>query len=86
MTQSVVRAVMAPGPEQYYRMAVLGLTGGELFVIGFVVFLVVSARFWPMLGERVAQALSRREDRPSDRGRDESRALTPFANWCSRAE
>jgi len=57
---------MAPGLEQYYRKEVLGLTGGELFVIGFVVFLVVSARFWPMLGERTAQALSRRGRRRAE--------------------
>jgi hypothetical protein len=63
---------MAPGPEQYYRKPVLGLTGGELFVVGFVVFLVVSARFWPMLGERAAHALGRRSARPSDRGPDQS--------------
>jgi hypothetical protein len=31
-----------------------GLTHGELFIVTFVVFAVVSARFWPKLGERIA--------------------------------
>jgi hypothetical protein len=36
----------------------LGLNGGELFVIGFVVIAVVSARWWPMLGAAIAERLA----------------------------
>ncbi|HLV65766.1 MAG TPA: hypothetical protein VKY73_08125 [Polyangiaceae bacterium] len=31
-----------------------GLTHGELVVIGFVVFAVLTARYWPLMGERLA--------------------------------
>lgn len=36
----------------------LGLTGGELFIVVFVTLAVVSARFWPELGARLAERLS----------------------------
>ena len=34
-----------------------GLTGGELFVIAFVVIAVVSASWWPRLGEAIMARL-----------------------------
>lgn len=37
----------------------LGLTAGELVVVAFVVIAVVSARWWPRLGELCAEALSK---------------------------
>jgi hypothetical protein len=36
----------------------LGLTFGELFVIGFVVIAVVSAPWWPRLGAAIAERLA----------------------------
>jgi hypothetical protein len=36
----------------------LGLTGGELFVVAFIFVAVVSASWWPRAGERIALALS----------------------------
>ena len=35
-----------------------GLTYGEFFVIAFCVIAVLSARYWPMLGERIAVFLA----------------------------
>jgi len=35
----------------------LGLNLGEVTIVVFVVFVVLSARFWPGLGERVAVRL-----------------------------
>jgi len=37
---------------------VFGLTGGEWFIVAFVTVMVVSARYWPALGERIALRLS----------------------------
>jgi hypothetical protein len=37
---------------------VFGLTQGELFVVAFCVIAVVSARYWPRLGERLALLLA----------------------------
>lgn len=34
------------------------LTNGELFVVGFIVVAVVSAPWWPRLGEFVATAIT----------------------------
>jgi len=39
----------------WYANRVFGLTHGELFVVGFVVVVVVSAPLWPKLGERLAE-------------------------------
>jgi hypothetical protein len=36
----------------------IGLTHGELTIVLFVTFAVLSARFWPKLGERIAVRLS----------------------------
>lgn len=36
----------------------LGLTGGEMFVIAFIVAAILSARFWPKLGERLVLMLA----------------------------
>jgi hypothetical protein len=36
----------------------LGLTGGELTLFALLVFAVVSARFWPAVGARLAERLS----------------------------
>jgi hypothetical protein len=36
----------------------LGLTGGELTLFALLVFAVVSARFWPAAGARLAVRLS----------------------------
>jgi hypothetical protein len=36
----------------------LGLTGGELTLFVLLVFAVVSARFWPAAGARIAERLS----------------------------
>jgi hypothetical protein len=41
----------------------IGLTHGELTVVLFVTFAVLSARFWPKLGERVAVRLFPPKDR-----------------------
>jgi hypothetical protein len=35
-----------------------GMTHGELFIVTFVVVAVVSARYWPKLGERIALMLA----------------------------
>jgi len=37
---------------------VFGLNGGEWFIVTFVTVMVVSARYWPALGERLALRLS----------------------------
>jgi hypothetical protein len=37
----------------------LGLTNGELFVVVFIVVAVVSAPWWPRLGEAVFKLLTR---------------------------
>jgi hypothetical protein len=37
---------------------VFGLTGGEFFIVAFVTVMVVSARYWPAIGERIAVRLS----------------------------
>ena len=46
----------------------LGLTGGELTLFALLVFAVVSARFWPAAGARIAERLSGlRPEAPADR-------------------
>lgn len=40
----------------------IGLTHGELTVVLFVTFTVLTARFWPKLGERIALRLSPPKD------------------------
>jgi len=42
---------------------VLGLSFGELFVIGFIVVAILSARYWPLLGERAALFFSGTRER-----------------------
>ncbi|HLV65802.1 MAG TPA: hypothetical protein VKY73_08305 [Polyangiaceae bacterium] len=44
-----------------------GLTHGELVVVGFVVLAVLSARSWPLMGERLALLIAsgRRKRRDS---------------------
>jgi hypothetical protein len=37
---------------------VLGLTSGELFVIIFILVMVVSAPWWPALGEAIAMRIA----------------------------
>lgn len=39
-------------------MSFFGLTGGEFSIVAFVTVMVVSARYWPALGERIAMRLS----------------------------
>gem|GEM_PF-1400599 len=41
-----------------YSRWVFGLNGGEWFIVAFVTVMVVSARYWPALGERIALRLS----------------------------
>jgi len=36
----------------------LGLTGGELTLFALLVFAVVSSRFWPAVGAKLAERLS----------------------------
>ncbi len=46
----------------------LGLNGGELILVALLVFAVVSARFWPAAGARIADRLSGLgPPRPADR-------------------
>jgi hypothetical protein len=35
----------------------LGLSSGELTLVGLLVFAVISARFWPAVGARIAERL-----------------------------
>jgi hypothetical protein len=37
-----------------YSRWVFGLSGGEWFIVAFVTVMVVSARYWPAFGERIA--------------------------------
>ena len=48
----------------------LSLTGGELFIVAFVTIAVLSARFWPELGARLAERLAGPGRKP-DRRKDE---------------
>jgi hypothetical protein len=41
----------------------LGLTVGELFVVGFILAAVVSAPYWPRIGEAIARKVLRRGSR-----------------------
>ncbi len=41
----------------------IGLTHGELTIVLFVTFAVLSAKFWPRLGEHIAVRLSPPKDR-----------------------
>lgn len=43
-----------------------GLNGGEWFIVAFVTVMVVSARYWPALAERIAVRLSGGSATPSD--------------------
>jgi len=46
-------------------MIMLGLSGGELVVVAFVVFAVLSAPWWPRLGEICGEALASRGTSPA---------------------
>lgn len=46
----------------------LGLTRGEWFVVVFCVIAVVSARYWPLLGERLARLLAGKPLPGDDKG------------------
>jgi hypothetical protein len=51
---------------------VFGLTHGEWFVVAFCMIAVVSARYWPILGERIALLLAPKPpvpDKNTDPGR-----------------
>ena len=41
-----------------YTSLMLGLNSGELILFALLVFAVVSARFWPAAGARIAERLS----------------------------
>jgi hypothetical protein len=45
---------------------VLDLTGGELFVVVFITIAVISAPWWPRLGELVAEQLAGTRRAPRD--------------------
>jgi hypothetical protein len=49
----------------------LGLTSGELFVVVFLTLAVVSAPWWPRLGEAIADLVSGADDE-EDSGRASS--------------
>jgi hypothetical protein len=46
----------------------LGLTNGELFVVGFIFLSVVSAGWWPRAGASIGRALGGPEDPPAPPG------------------
>ncbi len=43
-------------------LLVLGLTGGEAFLVAFLAAALISARWWPRLGAYVARRLAGGED------------------------
>jgi hypothetical protein len=52
----------------------LGLTAGELTLVALLVFAVVSARFWPAAGARIAERLSGvRPEREAERALPKSK-------------
>jgi len=51
----------------------LGLTSGELTLVAMLVFAVVSSRFWPAAGAKIAERLSgKAPDVPADRANPKS--------------
>jgi hypothetical protein len=44
-------------------VGVFGLNGGELGLVIFIVAAILSARYWPKMGERIALSLTRDRDR-----------------------
>lgn len=50
-----------------------GLTHGELFVVTFCVLAVLSARYWPRMGERVALLLAGKPAESPDKNADPDR-------------
>jgi hypothetical protein len=54
-----------------------GLSGGEFFIVAFVTIAVVSARYWPVLGERILVRLGGAHDLPESAARRSSRASQP---------
>lgn len=40
-----------------------GYTGGEIFIIAFIVVAILTARFWPVLGERLVLLFGGRDRR-----------------------
>jgi hypothetical protein len=55
---------------------VFGLNGGEWFIVVFVTVMVVSARYWPAFGERIALRFSKVTTAPEAREKP-SRNETP---------
>jgi hypothetical protein len=51
------------------------LTAGELFIVVFIVVAVVTARWWPRIGQAVAERLCGGGEKPP--GRDEPGPGTP---------
>ena len=51
------RTSLSPG-SWATRSLMLGLNGGELTLFALLVFAVVSARFWPAAGARLAERFS----------------------------
>jgi len=49
--------IVAPDGFFRYTGLMLGLTSGELTLVALLVFAVVSARFWPAAGARIAERL-----------------------------
>jgi hypothetical protein len=54
---SAGRTPLAPRCQLRYVGLMLGLTSGELTLVALLVFAVVSARFWPAAGARIAEKL-----------------------------
>ncbi|HYO94132.1 MAG TPA: hypothetical protein VER33_06455 [Polyangiaceae bacterium] len=46
------------------------LTGGELFIIAFIIAAILSARYWPTFGERLVLLLGRHP--PASKAKDGS--------------
>jgi len=50
----------------------LGLSAGELTLVALLVFAVVSSRFWPAAGAKIAERLSGLSPEPADRSNPKS--------------
>lgn len=57
--------IVAPAEFFSYTVRMLGLTSGELTLVALLVFAVVSARFWPAVGARIAERLGGDGSSPS---------------------
>ena len=58
----------------------LGLTGGELTLVALLVFAVVSSRFWPAAGAKIAERLSGRAPQTTSDRADPKSDRTNDAN------